>query len=235
MKSTIILSASFLLLVSCAPKHRTKYVENPFNNSGNEAKLRDLDLRVSSLEQAVDLNIAAISGYSSSSEDIAVQILALQMELLSLPVPTNGINGTNGIDGQDGQNGSQGATGAQGIQGQAGTDGINGVDTSHADLESRLALLETEQSVHSGQINALQSSVNSLVSQMVQLQMEERVVGLFDPCPNVVYNGYKESLFRLSSGKLVAYFEQGSQRFLSVIGTGNFQTTDGRHCNFMVL
>jgi hypothetical protein len=56
---------------------------------------------------------------------------------------------------------------------------------------------------------------------------------IVDPCGDTP-NKFDEILFRLSNGVLVAYFESGSNRYLSVIPPGTYKTTDGNNCIFTV-
>jgi len=82
-------------------------------------------------------------------------------------------------------------------------------------------------------IQSLQEQTTTLLAKQAALELEDRVVGIYDPCPLVVSTGFQESLFRMSSGKLVAYFEQGNKRFLTVLKTGlRYRTTDSRACIF---
>lgn len=60
----------------------------------------------------------------------------------------------------------------------------------------------------------------------------DAVAELIDPCGDGP--GYDEVLIRYDSGELVAYFESGGKRFLSVIGEGSYVTTDQQACNFSV-
>lgn len=105
-----------------------------------------------------------------------------------------------------------------------------------ASLADSLAALQAQvgQSYESlqSQINTLNNQVYAMQSQICQLQTRETIVGFVDPCgPS---GGFNEILIRTSSGKLVAFFEQGGNRFLSLIGPGNYQTTDSQRCSFNV-
>lgn len=64
------------------------------------------------------------------------------------------------------------------------------------------------------------------------LDGQDAVIEVIDPCGKQANND--EVLLRLSDGKLYAYFEQGSHRFLAEITPGNYQTTDGTNCKFRV-
>jgi hypothetical protein len=149
MKSALIL-LSLLTLASCGKKTYTKNVENPFDNSGNEARLAELEARIAAVE------------LSHSS-------LVNEME-------------STGVD----------------LQGQ---------------IDATLVTIATLQ----GAIDAKSS------------------VEYIDPCGDGA--GFDEVILRVTTGgevKLIAYFEQGSQRFLSELPDGNYRTTDQQSCNFSV-
>jgi hypothetical protein len=81
-------------------------------------------------------------------------------------------------------------------------------------------------------ISALQISSNALLAQMALYSSRETIVGFVDPCGD--QPGFDEVLIRTSSGHLVAYFQQGGNRFLSFLVPGFYQTTDGHRCDFTV-
>lgn len=62
---------------------------------------------------------------------------------------------------------------------------------------------------------------------------ESAILEIIDPCGDSP-GEFDEIMFRLSSGELVAYFEQGSKRFLTVLNPGNYRTTDKQSCRFTV-
>lgn len=98
----------------------------------------------------------------------------------------------------------------------------NSIDEATANSNSLLAMIET-----------LQGQTTTLLAKQAALELEDRVVGIYDPCPLVASTGFTESFFQMASGKLVAYFEDGSKRFLSVLKTGTtYRTTDSRACLF---
>lgn len=62
---------------------------------------------------------------------------------------------------------------------------------------------------------------------------ENAILEVIDPCgPNE--SGYDEVIFRLNTGDLMAYFESGSRRFLTLLTPGNYVTTDDQKCNFQI-
>lgn len=60
----------------------------------------------------------------------------------------------------------------------------------------------------------------------------DSIVQIIDPCGDA--SGHDEILLILSTGEVLAYFESGSNRFLSVLENGNYRTTDAQQCNFTV-
>lgn len=61
----------------------------------------------------------------------------------------------------------------------------------------------------------------------------DAVIEIVDPCGDGA--GFDEILLVLSSGEIVAYFESGGNRFLTVLVNGNYRTTDAQACNFTIL
>ena len=99
---------------------------------------------------------------------------------------------------------------------------------SAADIASNSSLIQQLQA----EINNVTSDVINLQTQLTELATGDTVTEMIDPCG--ASPGYNEVLLRTGSGKTVAYFEQGSKRFLSVIGQGSYQTTVASACLFTV-
>jgi len=123
----------------------------------------------------------------------------------------NGTNGTNGIDGTNGVNGRDGLDGRDGIDGINGTNGTNGVDgingTNGADGLNGTDGLDAPPTPYT-------------VTEMV------------DPCGDE--SQFDEILLRLANNQLVAHFSSGALEFLTIIGPGNYTTTDGTGCTFTI-
>jgi hypothetical protein len=102
-----------------------------------------------------------------------------------------------------------------------------------SELASKLdaSILELQQADSANQ-STIQSKVNSLTTQLAVLQTNNTVTELIDPCGDGA--GYDEVLLRTSKGDIVAYFESGSARRLSVLKPGSYATTDGTGCAFTV-
>lgn len=58
------------------------------------------------------------------------------------------------------------------------------------------------------------------------------ITEVIDPCGDGP--GFDEVILRLGVDQLVAYFEQGGDRFLSILTPGNYSTTDSQSCPFTV-
>lgn len=82
------------------------------------------------------------------------------------------------------------------------------------------------------QQDATQDHINTITSEIAELQGYENIVEFIDPCGDG--SGFDEVLLRTSSGQLVAYFQQGGNRFLTLLEPGNYRTTDNQRCNFTI-
>lgn len=90
--------------------------------------------------------------------------------------------------------------------------------------------LSAQAAANESQITALESMIYDVQADIAELEMHAYVTELIDPCgPSA---GFDEVLIRLSSGELIAYFENGGKRFLTVLSPGNYQTTDSQACVF---
>lgn len=106
-----------------------------------------------------------------------------------------------------------------------------------AQIQAELDSLESDQTALAnslnGALNTLQDELNDVVEDIAILKGHENIVELIDPCGDGP--GFDEVLLKTSSGKLIAYFEVGNKRFLSVLTNGTYQTTDQQACVFQVL
>lgn len=109
----------------------------------------------------------------------------------------------------------------------------SGLEAMLIQLQNRIIELETQSGLTAGQIDMLQSDINVAQSQIASLATQESIVELIDPCGDNP-GQYDEVLIRTSSNKLIAFFEQGGQRFLSVLEAGSYRTTDTQQCLFNV-
>jgi peptidoglycan hydrolase CwlO-like protein len=84
-------------------------------------------------------------------------------------------------------------------------------------------------------VNMLQSQLDTVQLKLTELELEDRVTEMVDPCPNSMFAGYAEVLMRTSSGTYVAYFENGQKRHLTVLKKNTlYKTTDDRNCKFKI-
>lgn len=79
-----------------------------------------------------------------------------------------------------------------------------------------------------------QNEINSLQEQLTELATNENVVQLIDPCGDNE-GRYDEIIMRTSQNRLIAFFQSGSQRYLTVLEPGHYITTDSQMCHFTVL
>lgn len=101
-----------------------------------KGQISDLDQRVTTLEEKVKTDIAAIQASISTIEGYdfvkSVKKVTDGYEITfskgTVAVITNGTNGKDGINGTDGKDGVNGNDGKDGINGTDGKDGINGSD-----------------------------------------------------------------------------------------------------------
>jgi len=83
------------------------------------------------------------------------------------------------------------------------------------------------------QISSIQTSVVVQTTTLATLQTNENITAFHDFCGNKpgVYN---EVGMITSTGKIVVYFEAGSNRYLSILSDGDYITSDGTACYFSV-
>lgn len=107
---------------------------------------------------------------------------------------------------------------------------------SITDLTQELEIIqENEESSTeniSSVIQALQTQVNANIIQIAALDLEtsNSITQIVDPCGNGA--GYDEVILKTKAGEYLAYFEHGSQRYLTKLEIGNYMTTDGTGCHF---
>lgn len=100
-------------------------------------------------------------------------------------------------------------------------------------LRQRLTALSLRLDVQGVNLEYIQADMANTASDLQELQNQDSVVEMIDPCGDV--NGeFDELLLRTRSGALVAYFESGSRRFLSSLQPGSYATTDNTGCSFSV-
>jgi len=63
----------------------------------------------------------------------------------------------------------------------------------------------------------------------LETRIDNSVMAIIKPCPTA-----KEVLLKFDNGILLAYFENGGNRYLSELSNGSYVTSDGTGCNFTV-
>lgn len=78
----------------------------------------------------------------------------------------------------------------------------------------------------------MESQLRAVDIRLAELAERDTIVGFIDPCGDG--SGYDEVILLTSAGDLVAYFETGGSRFLTLLRQGTFVTTDQQRCRFTV-
>jgi hypothetical protein len=114
---------------------------------------------------------------------------------------------------------------------------VNGdQDQKIADLNARLDKANADNNVLNTKLGQIDSRLSSNEDKVRALEDAGMAVNeLIDPCGDAV-GQFDEVLIRLSSGQIVAFFEgTNNTRFLSVLGDGQYQTSDEQKCRFDVV
>lgn len=84
--------------------------------------------------------------------------------------------------------------------------------------------------------NVDQRQYQEIIARIITLETAKPVIAVIDPCPTVnSISGYKEMLFELDDGTVIAYFENGTRHFLTeLLPDVTYQTTDDRACHFIL-
>lgn len=82
--------------------------------------------------------------------------------------------------------------------------------------------------------DALEQEIALAVQRLAELESNDSIVEFIDPCGDNV-GKFDEVLMVTSSGSIVAYFESGNKRFLTVLPNGNYRTTDVQACRFSII
>lgn len=93
MRKLIAILPIIFLLQSCGQHTRDKYIENPFNNDSNEARLRELESKVFDIEVRTNSNIESLELLTSLMNDIEIQnttsLLQIMLRIEDLEGDTN--------------------------------------------------------------------------------------------------------------------------------------------------
>lgn len=120
------------------------------------------------------------------------------------------------------------------------TDSLGQTISSIVTLSAQIGLLAADENATEMQVAALEALITTLQNQatamqasIVNLQLQEGVVAYLNPCG--VNPGYNEVLMKTSSGKVIAFFESGGNRFLTILTQNtNYRTTDADQCYFHI-
>lgn len=108
---------------------------------------------------------------------------------------------------------------------------ISQLDSVQDQVTELEALLDGLYSLENAE--ALQDQVDDLAADLSSIQLETRIIDLYDPCgddPGEI----DEVLLQASDGRWAAYFQQGSRRMIAVLPPGSYQTTDNQKCRFEI-
>lgn len=142
---------------------------------------------------------------------------------------TTSLVGCYGIYGYDGRNGRDGVDGAQGPQGIAGV----GCTTEQLQNGALIKCGDNTTSVILNGQDGLQGPKGDKGEPGQNLSPGAYGVAyVVDPCGK--QSDYDEYLLVLNNGQILAHYSHGNKQFLTLIGPGNYQTTDGTSCNFRV-
>lgn len=110
---------------------------------------------------------------------------------------------------------------------------VSVLETSSSQYATDIALLNSQIATLQSLINNIQTQTNNNIVQLTQIQNSDAITEIIDVCGDGP--GYDEVVLRSSNGKLMAYFESGTRRFLSLLPQGFYSTTDNTSCGFQVM
>lgn len=92
--------------------------------------------------------------------------------------------------------------------------------------------LSAQAVANESQITVLEAMLYDVQADLTEIELRSHVTEFIDPCGNGP--GFDEIILKMSTGELVAYFESGGTRFLTILTQGSYQTTDSQKCDFVV-
>lgn len=108
------------------------------------------------------------------------------------------------------------------------------LEDSVSELANSILELEAEYGANENQILQIENELLQVQSELAELAVGARVEQYIDPCGDAP-GQFDEVLLLMTDGTLVAYFQNGSRRFLTVLPDGSYQTTDFQRCAFRVI
>jgi hypothetical protein len=144
-------------------------------------------------------------------------------------------DGADGKDGTNGQDGQQGPAGNDGLNSLVKLTSITSVDPLVCAAESGV-LVESGLDLNSnGILDSNEVNSSAIVCNGAQGDdappTQYSIVETLDPCGKEAT--FDEVLFRMANGDIMVFFA-GNGGFLTLLPSGNFVTTDGTSCNFIV-
>lgn len=101
-------------------------------------------------------------------------------------------------------------------------------------IQVTLDSMQLDQDALEEKIAYQQTLITSMQSDLTLLEQQDSIVEAILPCGDRP-NKFDETLLRMKSGKLIAYFESGGNRFLTILTPGIYRTTDSApYCYFNV-
>jgi hypothetical protein len=177
-----------------------------------------------------------------SGTDTNADKLLESFEICQSTFLCDGEAGPIGVPGEDGESiiGEPGKNGEDGV-GIPGQDGHTSlINFSRADSipdcsdDSGSLLIGGVDVNHSGFLDGAEVTTTSFVCDGSDAQLpQQSITASFDPCGDNP-GQYDEVLLKTSGGTYIAYFEQGGNRFLSILGPGSYRTTDTQQCYFSI-
>lgn len=82
------------------------------------------------------------------------------------------------------------------------------------------------------EVHVIERKYTSIEQIEIPTVIREDLIEVIDPCGQEVV--HDEIILRLTDRSLIAYFENGGNRFLSELLPGEYVTTDGSNCHFTV-
>lgn len=96
-------------------------------------------------------------------------------------------------------------------------------------LDNRLITFSAELTQVSNSLDSIETSVLDLITRVEGLENNVQIDRIESPCVDS-----DEVLVYLSDGRIMAYFEQGNKRYLSILASGTYRTTDNNNCIFTI-
>lgn len=175
------------------------------------ALIEELDQTSQVMEAIAEARIYALEVYVSSlRSEMEMDLAELNASLSSAIALANGY--TN----------SEVASALQEAKDYADDNDAYEADTT-LDMNAILAAIEAADDAVKAEIAGIYATQTAL----------ESSTELIDPCGDNPGH-YDEVLIRTVDGSLVSYFKAGNKEFLSVLGQGNYVTTDKQQCHFSV-